>query len=652
MAGAILAKELRMTLRRREAFVSALIVYGMVTFFLTLVWAMMTEYTGQRDDLARSLFMAVLALGYFLFCVHGALLGARMVVSEREKRTSQLLRLAPTRAPSILFQKLLAPIFHEWLIFFGLLPILSLIFLLGGISGTEFLYQLANIGVWINTSILLGLFISARSRSSTKAVGATIGFLIQLAAVVPYSHYLFDQLADALRIPSLQFPSLVYLIQASDFLSWCVAPLEPLSPFWMFLSYYPGGGELRVPPPDKWMLLVPSWPSLYSYALHFALQVLFFVLAVRAWNRVPEETEANIELGEIKGPSGLWRWIREGRTRRGLFLMGWLAVCQQEDRATFKKGWLAKLVLAGLLCGAVALVQYLSVRNGVVDGRSVIMIVPLFGVIALLVALGYASNAMRREKQRDTAVMLSVTPYPPQQLVFGKWLYYQALCFGILMIGFWLAGLFNLLFWFQARSWTVSHGWEFAYPAPFFAVYIPLFSLIGMLVGLQTKRRVSLVKVIVFLAVLWGFGGLFITLLLEFDYAEPIAEVLSDLFSTGLPFVAILVAAALLLRRLIQPGGSSPILFYVYAAFALACLMLIGLELVFILPGEREEWDKTLPGRLMILAGPMTRDWENIRLVAKHLAVPLAVAFLLWSWISTRTRPWWNKRMLGEKGVE
>ncbi len=202
---AVSVKELRGRMRGRRAFV-------MLTIHLLIVagFAFMVEEIAVRSassgfggsmtatsDIGRGLFTAILLLLTLVTLILGPASTAGAISLEREKQTLDLLTTTPISSLAIVLGKLLSGLSWIVLLMLASIPIMSLVFMFGGV-GPESL--LRGYVVLFATALLygsMGLFVSAlfkRTQAATVinlvlaiALTAGTGFLYAFGASVAMS---------------------------------------------------------------------------------------------------------------------------------------------------------------------------------------------------------------------------------------------------------------------------------------------------------------------------------------------------------------------------------------------------------------------------------------------------------------------------------
>jgi ABC-type transport system involved in multi-copper enzyme maturation permease subunit len=692
---AILSKELRLTLRRTDSFATAFALYSFLTMAIVGFWA--ARFAGApvefRELASRSIFQAFLEIAYIFFCFHSAFVAARLLVQEKERNTLQFLRIAPISGLSLMLQKLATPLAVEQLFLFGVLPMLSPIFLLGGLTAKEFILQFINLIVWVITSLSIGLCVSSRSQSSVKAVRRSFLILSFLMFGVPflYAHLgnkgstpwlgaVLGQQTEIVVTPSLQR----WLASLSSIL--------PLSPQWMTAavddedttitqasstqvkavntlagtvqSFGMNGQILWKPQPmlPPWSWVVPSMPVnptygsalrgswspqlertdwleysiLYktfalaffgghlvavSWVLHLLFQLTLFQFAVLGWRRM-----MLIEPITSDHRSLLSRPLHPMLPRREAFSLGWRAFYEQEAHLLF--GGRGKAFQRLLLYGAAAVV----ILGAWIGGDLVIPL--LFAATAGLIFFanfGLAPNAIRRERERDTSVLLLAAPVQPKIFLLGKWLFYLALSAKILVLGLLLTLAALITMKGGIRGWVFEilnlHVFYLA------AALLPLLSLEGIAIGLRVRRKDKPFLFLLQVSFL-VFGPLLAWLSVSL-YGSLERAIGFRFIASWVPFAGFMALPWILIG------------FF-------ACLFAKGFDLYGENAPSPGPWRKTVAAMLALY---IVADFTYFRLVPPDFMRPgitfyfrcllatLSASWVPWVWISRRPAVWWRERL-------
>lgn len=186
----VLTQEMRIRQRGTKPFVvmflyvAVLGTIAMVTVSATIAQSSYTGYPGQAPNLARQgrilflvLSMAQLAMISLIVPAYSA--GA--VSTERERGTFDLLSLTLLSSSAIVMQKMAAAMAQALMLTLASLPVVSLVFMLGGVSPLEMAVSYALLLVTAGAQGALGLLCSCQFRntrtSTFVAYLSVIGFM-------------------------------------------------------------------------------------------------------------------------------------------------------------------------------------------------------------------------------------------------------------------------------------------------------------------------------------------------------------------------------------------------------------------------------------------------------------------------------------------
>lgn len=207
----ILLKELRIGLRERKIFLIQtiyLLVLGVATaLFLMNVSAPedLLSLPEQGQVLHQILFWTQLIMVLFIT----PSLTCGQISGERENRSLELLRASRLRTLEIVAGKLAYALSYMGLLLVSSLPMVAVVFLLGGVSPAEVASSYAMLAVVAILSGLLGLFYSAREQRTGYATNQTYGTLILLfLASLTLVPLLLEMMSRGQSIPlgSLRLP--------------------------------------------------------------------------------------------------------------------------------------------------------------------------------------------------------------------------------------------------------------------------------------------------------------------------------------------------------------------------------------------------------------------------------------------------------------
>lgn len=212
-------KELRGRMRGRRAFVVLTIYLSFMAALITLVYlafaSVSTTPGGPSSRQAgKAVFGAVLAVQLFLVIFIGPAFTSGAISGEKERRTYDLLRTTLLSARSLVSGKLLSALSYVFLLVLVSVPLMSIAFLLGGVSPVELLLSELLIAVTAVAFALVGLFYSTMMRTTLAASVSTYATALLLTAGGPIVALIFTAILGPLLFGpgSPSFPITLLLI--------------------------------------------------------------------------------------------------------------------------------------------------------------------------------------------------------------------------------------------------------------------------------------------------------------------------------------------------------------------------------------------------------------------------------------------------------
>lgn len=285
----VVVKELRSRMRGRRAFVVLSIYLLLMSGLIALIYA---GYASQVNrpfgpdsrQAGKAVFAAVLTIQVFLVVFMGPAFTAGAISGEKERQTYDLLRTTLLSPRALVLGKLVSALSYVLLLVFAAVPLQSIAFFLGGIDWIELLVSQLLVVVSAITFALVGLYASARMRTTLSAsVVAYAGALFLLGGLpivamfsIPFFGIFFNTgsppawleplmlyggtFLAATNLPATLIMSEVLLVQESAI---------------FYFSTTTGGYTVYLPSP--W------WPYLIMYSL---LALLLYAGCVRRVRRI------------------------------------------------------------------------------------------------------------------------------------------------------------------------------------------------------------------------------------------------------------------------------------------------------------------------------------------------------------------------------
>lgn len=375
----VVERELRVASRKRSTF--RVRTYAAVTALIIGIgfYAIATFGPGfGMLNLGKGLFSTLTWLNLAVALCAGLFFTSDCLSEEKREGTIGFLFLTDLRGHDVVLGKLLATSLKGASALLAVLPILAITLLLGGVTGAEFWKAVLALVNALIVSLAAGLFVSAISRDSQKALMGTLLLLLLLVGAGPLADSAISEALSRSFTPQLSLTSPGYLFAVST--GW-----QPM-----------------------------FWPSLLCNQLvAWALLGLACVLLPRSWqDKVTKQSTA------AASRSFAWKFggakARAARRRKLIDPnpVLWLACRERWQAATL---WLSTLLL---LAGTLLLWAF-------GEGNSVWQVWSFFGVLfTLIMYLGLASSACRffvEGRRSGLFELLLSTPLTAQQIVQGQW---------------------------------------------------------------------------------------------------------------------------------------------------------------------------------------------------------------------------------------
>lgn len=185
----ILIKELRSRMRGPRAFLiltGFLLLLSGVAFFFYKAIAQVAQFSGGPTPVSVtigvSMFLGIVFFELFLVAFITPALTAGTISGEREALTYEMLMATPLRPSSILVGKMVAAMSYVFLLIFAAIPMLSLVFIFGGVTLRDMLVTLLVLAATAITFGTVGLFWSAllgkTARATVMSYLTLLGFII------------------------------------------------------------------------------------------------------------------------------------------------------------------------------------------------------------------------------------------------------------------------------------------------------------------------------------------------------------------------------------------------------------------------------------------------------------------------------------------
>ena len=404
------ARELLVSLRdsRRFAGLGLLVVLGAVV--TTAVWAMIVHGGGeiQTWKIGRFIFIGMA----FVQLLVGGSTGywaARLVAGERENETWDLLISTPVRPVRLIMEKAGSQVLVLLLMLAGLIPCLSLCFLLGGISPNEVIGTYATIGAFTVMATAMGVTCSAWARTEVTAMRLYTLFalfymvLFPILIAVTVEFFVIDLIRDLAPWVSRGAVEndMLHLIQTS--------PIVSLGTLFIMGAMPTGAGR------DS--LTGLAYITDQGWVMHLILSaMLLIVLATITYARLRWSW---VELG---GTRANGRRVKQTDSWMGSAFSDARNLILQREILTAKRSRFGSLWVSALLCfGAAGFLAFLfhEIFQGSPRESWHFITYPVF-IFGSILCVTATPGAIAGERARNTWDMLSATLLCPTTILRGK----------------------------------------------------------------------------------------------------------------------------------------------------------------------------------------------------------------------------------------
>jgi ABC-type transport system involved in multi-copper enzyme maturation permease subunit len=293
----IAAKELAGRMRSVRAY-TVLTVYLAIVSALAVLLYLIGFLSGARTiggtgGVGTVVFYFLVGMQILLVSFVAPAFTVSAISSERERQTYDLLRTTMLVPRQIAWAKLVSGLGFTLLLVFATLPLYSLAFLLGGVEPTELAMTLCVTLAAALLFSLLGLYISARSKSTVGAAVVTYALVIGLVVGVPLASLIGSStlsLALASATPaSASAGRESFLVGVLEVVLTLAISVSPISAIAASRAFFSNTGDVLTFQPDfvgvGSSLTLPS-PFLILTVLYVILAVVLFVLTVRQISRI------------------------------------------------------------------------------------------------------------------------------------------------------------------------------------------------------------------------------------------------------------------------------------------------------------------------------------------------------------------------------
>lgn len=197
----VLVKELRVRMRGNRAMLLLTLFLGLIGLATILIYmsvASNISFGATNFDsgptIGRAIFLTVMTVALMLVCFISPSLTSGAITGERERQSLDLLVTTLLSAREIVTGKMLASLSFLLLLIAAVLPIASLSFLFGGVSGIEMVIAIVGLVVSALLCSAIGLFWSTLMRGSLASSALAQGTMLVWLVGLPFLLLIFGSI--------------------------------------------------------------------------------------------------------------------------------------------------------------------------------------------------------------------------------------------------------------------------------------------------------------------------------------------------------------------------------------------------------------------------------------------------------------------------
>src|SRR5690349_6247037 len=176
----IVERELREGARKKSPRYTRLVVAA-VSLLIGLFQLTFVPIFSRGAAQGGTAFGIITGFAFLLCLLAGVFITADCLSEEKREGTLGLLFLTDLKGYDVVLGKFMATTLNSFYALVAMFPVLSLPLLMGGVTGAEFWRMTLALFNALFFSLAAGIFVSALSRDSQRAMGNTLGLLLIFA---------------------------------------------------------------------------------------------------------------------------------------------------------------------------------------------------------------------------------------------------------------------------------------------------------------------------------------------------------------------------------------------------------------------------------------------------------------------------------------
>ena len=417
----IFLKELRPLMRSSKAFWFLMAVLTIAGLIFTVGWAGMrfsTNRPGNTASVGREIFNFLSLSQLCCLGLISPILTSTLISGERERRTLDLLRITGINSGSIVWGKLGSALAYQGLLVFCLLPILTLVFMLGGVGLDEIIFNTFMILQVIVVYGMMGLAVSSLFRKSTNAVMATVACVFILILFIPFLVQVFGEFSlFGFHSASTGRTEITNIRDLLPFIT---------SPFFSWFQIVDQVGFIRTFGPQMGDVMLTD----VRFMAHVVFQILLFIcsFSVARWGL---ERRESIQVKQAKKIIDDDQMLQKRRNSFPYYIIDplrrakpigdrWNPVFIKEKRVGALAGGTG-LIRTCYVTVFLSLFVSLSILDSSINETQAVLTLGAFFLTILALPI-VAGGIVSREREEGTLDLLVCTLVSPFQIVLAKFL--------------------------------------------------------------------------------------------------------------------------------------------------------------------------------------------------------------------------------------
>ncbi len=401
----IIIRELKTVLRKKGSFGSLLLLALISTGIVSSIWVSVAAVGGSfgmLSEVSRGLFVGISYVIFFLSTLIVLTITASAITLERENKTFDLLVSTGLGKAHVLLGKLISALGFIFFLIFASLPLISICFLMGGVSFMEVFMSYGAIFTTLAAIGMIGIMCSSFCKTSKRAMSLTSLIIILLYLVAPIGIEVLKEFvgSDGFRNGNIFIALNPYINFSRIFFGGQIMPFKPQS----FLAKF-----------SPLVLTVAS--NLVVFLISYLIALKHYISPEREKTKVRKkyiDDQEMLHRRRTKFPYYIIDPLKKNREIQDTENPAYV----KEKRYTFssKMAFIIRFGYMAMIIGAI--LAALLFFHGFMEGIATYCFIAI--LIGSLFILSLSSGSVVEEVERETFDLLRSTLITPTQVYFAK----------------------------------------------------------------------------------------------------------------------------------------------------------------------------------------------------------------------------------------